>query len=81
MDKILLNLTDEQITNMSKESLKRIVEVKVKRFALNYLKQIKQSQHTKTKQLKLSKLSPSEYWLSASINIEQVQSLYKLRNK
>ena len=74
MDKINLNLTDEQITNISKEGLKRIVKVKVETFALNYLNQIKQS-HTKTKQLTLKQFSPSEYLMSADLNIEQVQTL------
>ena len=65
---------------MSNESLKRIVKVKVETFALNYLNQIKQS-HTKTKQLTLKQFSPSEYLMSADLNIEQVQTLFKLRNQ
>ena len=53
-------LTDEQIKQMSKENFKHIVKVKVEIFASNYLNEIKQS-HTKIRQLKMEKFSPSEF--------------------
>ena len=77
MDKIKLNMTEEQIKNMKKECVKRIVKMKVETLAIKHLNNIKQS-YTKTKQLTLTSFSPQHYLLSTDLNIEQVQTLYKL---
>ena len=45
MDKIKLNLTDEQIQNMSKESFKRTVKEKIKRFCFQSSKPDKEFTH------------------------------------
>ena len=80
MVKIKLNMTEEQIKSMNKECFKRIVKVKVEALAMKHLNNVKES-HTKTRQLSLTSFSPQQYLLSADLNIEQVQTLYKLRNQ
>ena len=54
--------------------------MKVETLAMKHLNNVKQS-HTKTRQLSLTSFSPQQYLLSADLNIEQVQTLYKLRNQ
>ena len=80
MSDIKLYLSDAQITNMSKEAFKIKVKHHVEISAGKYLNKMKHS-HSKTSQLVLNGFSPAEYLFSSELDKEQVQVLYKLRNK
>ena len=80
MSEIKLNLTDEQIKNMSKEFFKKQVKIKVEKLAITFLKKLQHS-HSKTSKLVLDGFRPAQYLASPDLNKEQVQVLYKLRNQ
>ena len=79
MTEIGSNLTDQEIEKMSYEEFKNKVKLKVRLFAIKYLKKLQHS-HSKTKELVLEDFSPASYLMSPFLNKEEVQLLYKLRN-
>ena len=80
MKDINLHLDEEKIKTMSKERFKNIVKQKVEKMGIMYLEKLKNS-HSKTEFLSMKKFSPQEYLKSKSLNISEVQNLFKLRNK
>ena len=75
-----LNMTDCQIAIMPKEQFKNKLKQKTEMLAVKYLQKLQHS-HSKTNQLTIKNFTPSEYLLSAELNKEEVQTLYKLRNR
>ena len=80
MSEIKLEISDVEIENMSKEMFKKIVKQKIENCAVKYLQEIKNS-HSKTSQLQITKFQSAEYLKSNQLNLEEVQTLYKLRNR
>ena len=72
-------MSESEIKKMSKCQFKKIVKTKIEKLAAEYLKKIRES-HSKTENLKLKSFSPQDYLLSKSLNISEIQNLYKLRN-
>ena len=65
---------------MPKEIFKTKLKQKTENLAVKYLQKLQHS-HSKTSQLILKNFTPSEYLLSPDLNKEEVQTLYKLRNR
>ena len=78
MSEISLNLSDEQISTMSKELFGKILKHKMEQNAVKYLKE---NSGSKTAQLDFTKISPAKYLTTSELSTEQVQTLYKLRNR
>ena len=78
MQDIKLNLSDAEIENLSKDVFSKLVKRKIEVFTLQYLKGHSGS---KTSQLDFKNISPAEYLFAPQLNLEQVQTLYKLRNR
>ena len=75
-----LNLSDSEIANMPKEQFKSRLKQKTEILAVKFLKK-QQHSHSKTNQLTIKNFTPSEYLLSKDLKKEEVQILYKLRNR
>ena len=75
-----LNLKDEEIKSFSKDQFKRLVRSKVEIYAAKKLEELRIS-HSKTQNLKFDGFHPAEYLLSKNLSTEEVQTLFKLRNR
>ena len=74
------NLKDEEIKSFSKDQFKRLVRSKVEIYAAKKLEELRIS-HSKTQNLKFDGFHPAEYLLSKNLSTEEVQTLFKLRNR
>ena len=77
---INLQLSDEEIIKISQEKFREIVKIKTTILAIKSLNEVK-LKHSKTENLKLTKISPAEYLSSKNLNLEEIQTLYKLRTR
>ena len=73
-----LQLSDKEISSMSKEKFRELVKMKTKIIAIKYLNEQK-TKHSKSSHLNLSNLTPAEYLKSKNLSKEEVQTLFKLR--
>ena len=80
MLEIKLVLSDSEVENMSKETFKKLLKQKIEISAVKYINEIKKS-HSKTSEIKFSKFQTAEYMKSNQLNKEEVETLYKLRNR
>ena len=78
MLELKLDLSDEQICKMSKDIFSKYVKRKIEENAVKYLKE---NSGSKTSNLQFKTISREEYLTSKELSIEQVQTLYKLRNR
>ena len=74
------NLKDEEIKSFSKDQFKRLVWSKVEIYAAKKLEELRVS-HSKTQNLKFDGFHPAKYLLSKNLSREEVQTLFKLRNR
>ena len=77
---INLQLSDEEIIKISQEKFREIVKIKTTILAIKSLNEVK-LKHSKTENLKLTKIIPAEYLSSKNLNLEEIQTLYKLRTR
>ena len=77
---LCINMTDEEIQGVSKETFKRIVKQKVKINYLQHLESLK-ANHSKSKYLDCSDLKVAEYITDARLNCKKKQLLFKLRSR
>ena len=77
MDEIGLQMTEEEIKEMSRERFRAIVKSKIDISVSNYLLSKRGS---KTAQLNFD-IKPSDYLFSKELNIDEIQNLFKLRTR
>ena len=75
-----LEYSDEDIKTLSKNKFARIVQEKVKKFALFEMNELK-NKHEKSKYLKSSKFETSDYLKDERFTKEECQLLFKLRSQ
>ena len=75
---IQLNLSDKEIFGMSKEIFGKNVRQKIEQ---NVIKYLKENSRSKTSQLEIKNISPAKYLTTSQLSTEEVQTLYKLRNR
>ena len=75
-----LQMSDQQIENVTKEKFREIIKRKTKILAVKHLSELKMK-HSKTKNLDTSKLKTAEYLLSKNLKKEEMQTLFKLRSR
>ena len=68
----------EQIKSMSKNVFKKLVKVKAKKYAFNYLLKLK-STHTKMKNITYTELKLQNYLKSDNIPVYEAKNLYQFR--
>ena len=79
-DDLGLEYFDEDVKSMSKNKFTRIVQEKVKNFALSEMNELKKK-HEKSKYLKTSKFETSDYMKDERFSKEECQLLFKLRSQ
>ena len=77
MDEIGLLMTEKEVKEMSQEKFKAIVQSKINVSVTKYLLSKRGS---KTAQLKFD-IQPSKYLFSKELNVEEIQTLFKLRTR
>ena len=80
MNKLGLQLKNEEIMKMSKPKFKNVVDEKVNRYALIQLNKLK-VKHSKSDYLKSSSFKTSSYLVDSSFTKNEAQLLFKLRSK
>ena len=78
LSEIQLNLSDKEIFGMSKEIFGKNVRQKIEQ---NVVKYLKENSRSKTSQLEIKNISPAKYLTTSQLSTEEVQTLYKLRNR
>ena len=81
-DKVALNinLTDEEIEEMSKAKFKKIVDYKIENYALQQLNELK-SKHSNSQYLQLTSFKTATYLLDDRFTKKESQMIFKLRSK
>ena len=76
-----LDISDEEMKNISKTKFQKILQGRIKESAAKYLIKT-QSRQSKTKHLKISdKFMPASYLSSKSLCTEEISTLFKLRSR
>ena len=75
-----INLSDEEVSNISKERFKNIVKNKAKEITIEYLENLKKKK-SKSKQLDIGDLTTSPYLTDSRLNKDERELLFKLRSK
>jgi hypothetical protein len=78
--KLELDLPNEEITKLSKNKYKMMVDKKIERYALIQLNEIKRK-HKKSGYLKSSSFEAARYLVDSRFSKPEAQLLFKLRNK
>ena len=73
-------MSDEEVSNISKERFKNIVKNKAKEITIEYLENLKKKK-SKSKQLDIGDLTTSPYLTDSRINKDERELLFKLRSK
>ena len=78
---IELDMSDDQVRNLSKNKFKSIINSKINLHVKKYLQNI-QARQTKTRHLKISEsLEPAKYLSSKKLNVPEIQTLFRLRSR
>ena len=80
MVKLELNLSEQEISLLSKLKFKTIVDMKIERYALIELNKMK-LKHSKSGYLKSSSFQPASYLVDSNFSKKEAQLLFKLRSK
>jgi hypothetical protein len=80
MVKLKLNLSKEEITLLSKQKFKTIIDMKIERYALIELNKMK-AKHSKSGYLKSSSFQQASYLVDSNFSKKEAQLLFKLRSK
>ena len=75
-----IDLSDDKISNISKEMFKNIVGKKVKTLALTELNNLKEK-HSKSGRIQSKKFQTAQYMVEPSLNKKEQQLLFGLRTK
>ena len=77
MAEIKLNLSEEEISLMSRYKFKKLVKQKINECAISYLVARKKQ---KLMNLNIQTFEPQDYIISKNLSISEVQNLFKIRN-
>ena len=73
-------VTDEEISGMSQEKFRNLIEKKIQTAAINYLKVVA-AKHSKSEKLVSDKLEKKAYFTDRRFSKEDVQLLFALKTK
>ena len=80
LEDLRINLSFEEMKRKSEWSFKRLVKIKTKEYALDYLLKLK-GKHSKMSNLHYSELKIQNYLKNENISIKEAQNLFRYRTR
>ena len=80
MKELNINMTDEEIQGVPKQTFKTIVKKKVREKFIEHLNSLK-NQHSKSKHLDISDLKVADYLTDSSLSTKKKQLLFRLLSR